>query len=458
MRALTRSVAASLLLAAPLAAQTYEPGIIPPQIVGSPATTTPLNLGDDSTRRVELGFDFTYWGQVFTSAWVSSNGFVSFEGSSHLCCNGEPLQQAQRNTIYGLWSDLVSGSNPYYARKDGSILFGWYDTSEYGTQNKFTFEIGLFDDNKIQFNYGNLASVTDHMFTAGITGPGADDNIQLFYGRDTGLLRNQSGILSWGSPEPVVPIDCAVTPMDPSCPPQMVAPVQTITAAAIATIQEAYAADVEVDRAEALAAVAEPEQEITVAEVVELAAETVTEVVSVTERVAELVAAERLSPDQVAALAAPSLTLAQGPDGGSSVSIGLPQTAFGSAQTSGSTSSAFGAAFETTTSSSSPSSVANTLEALNMASAPMPQVAAAQSDQQTGNSMAEGQGDTMAAIAAVPGFAAYTQVALQDRPDFYAIRDIYRNRRLRDANFEMYRMTNMNTSKWQEMVDAQYGR
>jgi len=47
---------------------------------------------------------------------------------------------------------------------------------------------------------------------------------------------------------------------------------------------------------------------------------------------------------------------------------------------------------------------------------------------------------------------------LQDRPDFYAIRDIYRNRRLRDANFEMFRMTSVNNSKWQQMVDAQYER
>lgn len=82
----------------------------------------------------------------------------------------------------------------------------------------------------------------------------------------------------------------------------------------------------------------------------------------------------------------------------------------------------------------------------------------AQSDQQTSNAMAEGQSETIAAIAAVPGFSAYTQVSLQDRPDFYAIRDIYRNRKLRDANFEMFRMTSVNNAKWQEMVDVQYER
>ena len=464
MRALTRSVSASLLaLAAPALAQTYEPALIPSQINGSPNTATPLYLGDDATAKVDLGFEFTYWGQTFTSAWVSSNGFVSFGTSANLCCNGAPIEQAPRNTIYALWTDLVSyGGNPYYKRGEGSILFGWYGTNEYGTQNQYTFEIGLFDDNKIQFNYGLMPSLTYHYATAGITGPEAGDNIQLFYGSDPQFLKNQSGILSWKAPEPVVTVDCAVTPMDPSCPPQMIAPVQTITTPTVGTIQEAYAADVQADQAEVAAAtVEEPAQEIAVVEIVE-------EQVSVAERVAELVAAERLSPDQVAALAAPSSgpASAQGPESAAlalAVPDGLLPGATGSVtavvglrQTS-SAPGAFAAAFETVPSpSSSATSAANTLEVLNTLSAPAPQMAVDQ--QPTANEMAEGQGETIAAIANVPGFSAYTQVSLQDRPDFYAIRDIYRNRRLRDANFEMFRMTSVNNSKWQQMVDAQYER
>jgi hypothetical protein len=450
MRALTQSAIASLLIAAPLAAQSYDPTLVPPQLIGSPATTTPLSLGDDNTIKVNLGFEFTYWGQTFTSAWVSSNGFVSFQSGDHLCCNGRPIDQAPRNTIYGFWTDLISGSNPYYARKENSILFGWYDTAEYGTQNKYTFEIGLSSDNKIRLNYGNMPPLTYHFATAGITGPGADDNIQLFYGRDPAALKYQSGVLAWQAP--AASVDCAVTPLDPSCPPQIVAPVQTTT---IATIQDAYAADVQADEAEvAVATVAEPAQEIETP-----VTEVQTETASVTERVAELVAAERLSPDQVASLAAPPPPVfASGPESAvSGVLVGPVQGSFGPTQTS-STSSALATVVETATSNSSPSSVANTLEVLNMSSAPAPQVSMAQSDQQTSNAMAEGQSDTIAAIAAVPGFSAYTQVALQDRPDFYAIRDIYRNRRLRDANFEMYRMTNTNTTKWQEMVNAQYGQ
>ncbi len=136
---------------------------------------TPLNLGDDGTRNVSLGFEFEYWGQTFTNAWVSSNGFVSFQSGAHLCCNGQPIELAQRNTIYAYWSDLISYTgNPYYRRDDGSILFGWYGVNEYGTNNSSTFEIGLFADGKIQLNFGNLGFSGYRDFTAGITGHAID--------------------------------------------------------------------------------------------------------------------------------------------------------------------------------------------------------------------------------------------------------------------------------------------
>ncbi len=449
MSALTRSVVASLLLATSVAAQTYEPGLIPPQIVASPNTATPLHLGDDSTARIDLGFEFTYWGQIFTSAWVSSNGFVSFDTSAHLCCNGAPIEQAPRNTIYGMWTDLISGGNPYYRRSQGSILFGWYATNEFGTGNQYTFEIGLFDDGKIQFNYASLAPLTYHLATAGITGPGPNDNILLFYGRDPSAMSNQSGILSWSEPEATV--DCNVTPMDPSCPPEAIAPVDYVSSAPINTVIDAATADAAADTAEAIvASQPEPEQEIEVTP----EAETQTESVSITQQVAEAVQAERLTPDQVLALAAPAYDGLSLGSGGfvSFATVGALATGAPSASTSATVGT------ETTTSTSSPTSASNTLEVLNMASAPPTQMAAQTEQGQSGNAMAEGQGETMAAIAAVPGFSAYTQVALQDRPDFYAPRDIYKNRRIRDANFEMYRVTRTDTDKLQEMIDAQYQR
>lgn len=445
MRVLTLKTFASLLFAAPAAAQMYEPTLSPAPVVGSPTTMTPLQLGDDNTAQVGLGFDFTYWGQVFNSAWVSSNGFVSFGTSANLCCNGFPIEQAPRNTIYGFWTDLVSYSgNPYYQRGEGSILFGWYGTTEYGTNNQFTFEITLTNDNKIRLTYANMPPLTYHLATAGITGPGADDNIQLFYGKDPGALKYQSGVLAWI--EPKAAVDCAVTPLDPSCPPQEVASAQVA-----AVEQEVYAADIPAAQSDA---VVEPEQEIaTPAPTEEVQVE------SISTQVAQAIAAERLTPDQVAALAAPSAPLSSKSSVGTAVyEVPVPGAGIQMGSTQSGSSATFAGTFEAVPSSSSPTSVANTLEILNMSAGPAPQMSMAQADQQSGNAMAEGQGEAIAAIATVPGFSAYSQVSLRDRPDFYAIRKIYTRAKIDDAYIKLYRMTASSDAAWAEMVEDQYGR
>jgi hypothetical protein len=452
---------------------------------------TPLNLGDDNTRNVALGFEFEYWGQTFTDAWVSSNGFVSFQSGAHLCCDGQPIELSQRNTIYGYWSDLISYTgNPYYRRDNGSILFGWYGVNEYGTNNSSTFEIGLFADGKIQLNYGNLGFNGGHTFTAGITGPTANDNIPLFYGRNAQFLQNQSGILSWTAPATTV--DCNVTPMDPSCPPASVDVIPDPVAAIAEAVEQSTELEPEVMEQEQEAAEIALERAEEVVEALEVATPTeeldegVDEIEAVAEvSVAEADADERLDPDEVAALAAVGIDFedsaqqqdvamqeAQQAQSGLQTQTGAMQetqdassaftvqvrfdNAFGGSFVQGPTMSVSqgSSPLDMAISAGSPMSMSNTVEALGLGS---PQPSAAGGNAPTSDSgISEGESETIAAMGAVPGFAAYTQASLQDRADFYAIRDIYRRRRLQDANFEMYRMMQTNDARWQEMVDGQY--
>lgn len=562
------SLLAALLVSTSVAAQTYEPTLIPPQISGAPTTMTPLNLGDDNTRRVSLGFEFEYWGQTFSDVWVSSNGFVSFESAANLCCNGQPIEQAQRNTIYAYWSDLISFTgNPFYRLSDGSALFGWYNVQEYGTNNLNTFEIGLFSNGNIQFNYGSLTASGWRDFTAGITGPEADNNIPLFYGRNPQFLQNQSGLLTYGSPIPdEVAIDCNATPMHPSCPPVSIAidvgapdPTESTLDAAVASVEQIAqeeaqqevqmedVADIEqvIEEAQEALETAEASLEADAAtEAEEAAAEEAAEEEAVEDdAIEELVAEqdledlgpdeERLSPDELAALAAQgpqddnedketlaSETLAalelegaenaiggQDASGGeleqeasNQLSTALEESAQGmqsaffdeaaqvsqasafenSAQSSqsfgsfqmrvdfgssnsavGSSGGGFGAGsspLDAAISAGSPMSMTNTFEILNnvggqAAAAP---VVASTTSEKSESEMAEGQSETIEEMGSVPAFNAYRQTTLSDRADFYAVRDIYRNRRLRDADFEMYRMSQTNDAKWREIVDAQY--
>jgi hypothetical protein len=457
------SLLAALLISTSAVAQVYEPVLVTPQILGTPTTMTPLNLGDDATRRISLGFEFDYWDQTFTDAWVSSNGFVSFQSAANLCCSGQPIELAQRNTIYGYWSDLVSYTgNPYFRRDDGSILFGWYGTSEYGTNNSSTFEIGLFADGRIQLNYGSLGFSGNRNFTAGLTGPTADDNISLFYGRNAQFLQNQSGVLSWTAPTPVVTVDCRTTPMDPSCPPISIDPVTAVADAVADAVEQSV--------------VLEPEEMEQVREMAAVALERTEEAaasVEETEAAAEAIAdadetVERLEPDEVAALAATSqdftesaqqqdTAMQEAQDGSTSGTFTTQfrfDTSFGGSF--GPTMSVVqsGSPLDMAMSAGSPMSMANTAEALGLNSPPP--AASGGNAPQSESGMSEGQGETISAMGAVPGFAAYTQASLQDRADFYAVRDIYSRRRLQDANFEMYRMMQTNDARWQEMVDEQY--
>ncbi len=64
--------------------------------------------------------------------------------------------------------------------------------------------------------------------------------------------------------------------------------------------------------------------------------------------------------------------------------------------------------------------------------------------------------ETMAQLGAVPaGYSAYTQARIPDMP-FYQPRDIYKGRRIPDANMALYRMMSGQDARWQEMVDEQY--
>lgn len=298
------------LISWPLAAQDYNPTAIPPQIIGSPQTMTPLNGGDDSTRLVQFAFPFEYYGQTYTQAWVSTNGFVSFNNVGHLCCDGQPIETAPRNTIYGLWTDLISNGNPYYRSDATATIFGWYNTQEFGSWQPNTFEIALFPDGKVQLNYGDVTNLY-HNVTAGLTGPTMADSISLFYGQNVNLLDNTSYIAGVPSsppppePEPVFnPVDVA-----PSVAPNPVEDtVAEVMQQEILEDQPVVETVVE-DTAEEAAAETEVMAEAT-EEVVEEVVETVEEeaateeVVVEEEQEAEAEDAERLDPNEVLALAA----------------------------------------------------------------------------------------------------------------------------------------------------------
>ena len=480
------------LIATPAGAQDYEPVLIPPQLFGSPQTMIATNLGDDNTRLVQLGFPFEYYGNVYTSAWLSSNGFVSFQGPNHLCCNGFPMEQAQRNTIYAYWTDLISGGNPYYLLSEDSALFGWYNTNEFGTQNKNTFEINLSANGNIQINYGAVAN-TYHYVAAGLTGPTSSDNIQLFYGTNVSSLSFQSGLLSPAAP--------ALSPVAAPTPEPTPAP-------------NPLAITIPAQEEQIVAAKAAVDEAITAAEEVgvDVTDPTPAEEVAAEQSATEAVAEEAVQEDDSMAEDAndppppPGLLPGSAPPPGSESTImvsgtrrdrnveffqseaveeadlfaretviqaSLQNVAF-VAQADAQYAAQYGEQTTTETAgitytiqptdgptflpvvtttigdTTTPSGQAQQMELLGM-----------QNDMAAGKAIDVGDvntsdGETMAQLGAVPaGYSAYTQARIPDAP-FYQPRDIYKGRRIPDANMALYRMMSGQDARWQEMVDEQY--
>lgn len=482
------------LISTPIAAQDYNPILIAPQIFGSSQTMTATNLGDDNTRLVQLGFPFEYYGNIYTSAWVSSNGFVSFYGPDNLCCNGFPMEQAQRNTIYAYWTDLISGGNPYYRLTQDSALFGWYNTNEYGTQNKNTFEINLSANGNIQINYGAVAN-TYHQVSAGLTGPTSSDNIQLFFGTNVSSLSFQSGLLTPSAPEPVFsPVAVSPTPTAAPNPLTVTIPDQEEQiASAEAAADEAVAAAEEVLAEEP--AVSEPVAATDAAE--ESVSEEVTQEAEPAEDANDPPPPPGLLPGPSGApTGAEGPMMVSGPRRDRNVEFfqseaaeeadifqretvlqaSLQNVAF-VAQADAQYAAQYGEQTTTDTlgqtyslmptegptfspvmttvigsDTQTPSGQAQQMEILGLGM---------QGDLSSGEPKDIGDvnnqdGEAMAQLSAVPvGYASYTQARIPDAP-FYQPRDIYRGRRIPDANLALYRMMRGQDERWSEMVEDQY--
>ncbi|MBI3993849.1 MAG: hypothetical protein HY342_11280 [Candidatus Lambdaproteobacteria bacterium] len=71
---------------------------------------TPVALADDQVSgAVPLGFNFTFFGNVYTQAYISSNGFLSFDAAApHGCCGGSIIPDIfpPNDYIALAWTDL----------------------------------------------------------------------------------------------------------------------------------------------------------------------------------------------------------------------------------------------------------------------------------------------------------------------------------------------------------------
>lgn len=127
------------------------------------STTTPL-FGDEFVGRLNLPFEFPFYGATYDEVWLSDNGYLNFLGPDQF--NGFPVEVPSESdpnaAIYALWQDL-------HVDSDGAIKFQTVGTTpdqafviEYENvkagSTAVTFEIKLWENGDVDILYADAGT------------------------------------------------------------------------------------------------------------------------------------------------------------------------------------------------------------------------------------------------------------------------------------------------------------
>jgi len=154
---------------------------------------------DDQSWLYQLPFSFPFFGQQYDSVYVCSNGFLDFTNSSASYLNSIEVFK-NRVMIAPLWDDLITtgssqqGENIYihYPSSD-SVSIRWV-AERYETRDPVNVEVVLYEDGRIQFNYGS--GNTNLSSTTGLSGGEGNMYHLSFHDGDTQLNQVQTVLFS----------------------------------------------------------------------------------------------------------------------------------------------------------------------------------------------------------------------------------------------------------------------
>ena len=164
-----------------------------------------VEISDDGWVEVPLDFTFPFYGNMYVTSFMFSNGVVGFLEPNPqdwgFCCDGQDLNNYTGSkfnyTIMPWHTDLIdTGIGRFYTQGDSTYQkYMWKDLSEYYDVNtKNTFDLTIFPLGNIEVNYETI-HIKDHGVTTGIVGDlDKKEYEQWFYSAP-----NQNGAVYWDS-------------------------------------------------------------------------------------------------------------------------------------------------------------------------------------------------------------------------------------------------------------------
>ncbi len=154
------------------------------------------NLGDDDfIGPYPIGFNFSYYGSLYSELYISSNGFIGFAPTDMGSRLKKPIPTSgtPNNIICLLWDDLdpTNGANVddhlYFHADSERCVIQYVDFPEYGAGagEVMTAELILYADGTIKAQYLSLAPGFDTQSgTVGIENADGTDGLEVAYATD----------------------------------------------------------------------------------------------------------------------------------------------------------------------------------------------------------------------------------------------------------------------------------
>jgi hypothetical protein len=142
---------------------------------------------DDCSEEVPLSFAFPLYRESgFTSAFVSSNGFVTFGAPSDAFGN-HPLPSPSQpgNLVAALFQDLypAGGGGVFFQDFGDRAVVQYADVPDFQGTGTYDFQVVLFPDGTVDFLYESLTGVKNTS-TVGIQDATAEDGLGVVYNAD----------------------------------------------------------------------------------------------------------------------------------------------------------------------------------------------------------------------------------------------------------------------------------
>ncbi len=156
---------AILLISSPTSAKDiYSVDLVAPSYVEA-SNVLPFSVNaNDAYAQVSLPFSFTFYNVEYSSAYVSTNGFLSFIGGSTSYINTSlPTTNNPNGAIYAFWDDLALDSTasvrtqPLGAAPNRQFVIEWRNVAFSNDKSKrVDFEIVLHENGVILLQYRNI--------------------------------------------------------------------------------------------------------------------------------------------------------------------------------------------------------------------------------------------------------------------------------------------------------------